>query len=237
MQLRPVAVPGHLLRVAQHRSRFAERRERCQVNLRHRDSCFERGRFADEAPARVDDARFPAEGERPLHPDVVGESPEAGGLNGARTQMVRFYNQRCTIVCLANLTSFEPETMIRRVADLYLADQLAPVTEEHKLEERLPTPEDVSVVDATALDLSVYAGRYQSEELDVSYLLRVQDGHLVLAYSDQPPIPLRPTAIDQFQDEGERTLRFTRDAAGAISGFGLSNGRVFDVRFVHARKG
>ncbi len=161
-----------------------------------------------------------------------------GGLNGARTQMVRFYNERCTIICLANLSSFDPEAMIRRVADRYLANQLAPITDEPKVAERLSEPEKkVNGVDAMAVDLPAYAGRYRSEELDVTYLLSAREGQLTLTYSDQLPIPLQPTAVDHFQDEGDRKLLFRRDATGAISDFGLSNGRVLDVRFVRDSKG
>lgn len=150
-----------------------------------------------------------------------------GGLNGARTQMVRFLNQRCTIICLANLTSFTPEEMIRRVADLYLADQLGPVVETAAA---AAPPPPVAAQPLTAVDLAVYCGHYASVELAVDYYLSIKQEKLVLYYGEQGPIGLQPTAPDHFCDD-ERQLCFERDTAGAVVGFGLSNGRVQDIRF------
>jgi CubicO group peptidase (beta-lactamase class C family) len=151
-----------------------------------------------------------------------------GGLNGARTQMVRFPEQRCTIICLANLTSFDPEALIRRVADLYLADRLGPqdATAADKATQPVVTPLQLS-----AADLNVYCGHYDSAELAVGYDLTIEQEKLVLRYGDQGPIGLQPTVTDHFGDDDERHFTFERDADGAVVGFGLSNGRVQNIRF------
>lgn len=46
-----------------------------------------------------------------------------GGLFGFRTDMVRFPDQRFTVICLANVGTIDPSQMARRVADIFLADQ------------------------------------------------------------------------------------------------------------------
>jgi CubicO group peptidase (beta-lactamase class C family) len=151
----------------------------------------------------------------------------SGGLNGARTQMIRFGAQRCTIICLANLSSFEPESMIRRVADLYLADLLG-AAETPKPAPAAPTWSTIPLDEAA---LAAYCGLYHSHELDIDYQFVVANGQLVLRSTGREPIPLLATAIDQFHDDDELRLLFARTARGDAVGFGLSNDRVWDVRF------
>lgn len=155
-----------------------------------------------------------------------------GGLNGARTQMIRFSTQRCTIICLANLSSFEPETMIRRVVDLYLADHWGAV-EPAKAATAAPSQATLSLDKAA---LAAYAGRYHSHELDVDYQLVLADGQLTLRYSEQAPILLQATAADQFSNDGDLKLAFDRTLSGDVVGFGLSNGRVWNVQFERVEK-
>jgi CubicO group peptidase (beta-lactamase class C family) len=46
-----------------------------------------------------------------------------GAWAGYRAAMLRFPDQRFTVICLANLSAIRPSTLVERVADLYLADQ------------------------------------------------------------------------------------------------------------------
>ncbi|MEE9502771.1 MAG: serine hydrolase domain-containing protein [Candidatus Aminicenantaceae bacterium] len=45
-----------------------------------------------------------------------------GAFVGFRADMIRFPEQRLSVICLANLSTFDPSGMARRVADIYLAD-------------------------------------------------------------------------------------------------------------------
>lgn len=154
-----------------------------------------------------------------------------GGLNGARTQLIRFPHQRCTIICLANLTSFDPEAMIRRVADLYLAKQLHAPAEIAETTETEPAPVSTQLA---PVDWQLYGGHYESAELAVHYSLTVEQEKLLLYYGDQGPIGLQPTALDRFCTDDERQFCFERDADGVVVGFGLSNGRVQNIRFIRS---
>jgi len=52
---------------------------------------------------------------------------EHGGVTfGYRTELLRFPEQKFTVICLCNIASAEPKNLARQVADLYLADKLRP---------------------------------------------------------------------------------------------------------------
>jgi len=152
-----------------------------------------------------------------------------GGLNGARTQMARFLHQGCTIICLANLNDFDPEVMIRRVADLYLADRLGPLAAAPTAASAAPSAPSFAVPTPALAD---YVGHYASVELDVTYHLALEGTTLTLQFSDQPPRSLHPTALDQFHDDQRYTLNFVRNPSGGVDGFALATGRVSGIRFV-----
>ena len=52
---------------------------------------------------------------------------EHGGAHfGYRTELLRFPEQKFTVICLCNVANAVPENLARKVADIYLADQLKP---------------------------------------------------------------------------------------------------------------
>ena len=57
-----------------------------------------------------------------------------GALEGYRAAFLRFPEQRFSVICLSNLSSFDPMKLSRQVADIYLADQFK---EEKKPEAKL----------------------------------------------------------------------------------------------------
>jgi hypothetical protein len=82
----------------------------------------------------------------------------------------------------------------------------------------------------TAEQLADYTGDYSSDEVDMRYRIRAGDSGLVFSSLKLDPIPLRPLAPDLFGSEFG-TLRFTRDATGAVSGYKLNTLRTIDFRF------
>ncbi|HEX2206495.1 MAG TPA: serine hydrolase domain-containing protein [Longimicrobium sp.] len=91
------------------------------------------------------------------------------------------------------------------------------------------TFEKLALVTPTPEELAAYAGRYFSEELQTTYTLAVEYGALVLHRRGGEPTPLRPLVRDEFS--AGPTLRFVRDASGAVTGFMLDAGRVRNLRF------
>lgn len=82
--------------------------------------------------------------------------------------------------------------------------------------------------------LQAYVGRYYSPELDVTWPLVIKKGRLVLESPRSSLVditgPLEPAMRDAFT-AGSGFLRFTRDAEGHVTGFGLSASRMRDIRF------
>ena len=126
----------------------------------------------------------------------------AGGMLGFRTEMLRFPDQRFTVICLANRSDADPSGLANAVADRYL-------TEEYALDE--------------------YAGTYRSDELDASWVLEVEDADLVLRAPESLVGPLQSGAADRFQ-HGDRALQFERQS-GAVTGFAVDSGRARGIRF------
>ena len=82
----------------------------------------------------------------------------------------------------------------------------------------------------TAQRLADYAGTYASEELDAQLVIAVKDGALVLRRRPADEFTLRAMYDDDFSSP-LGTLRFSRDANGRVTGFGVFSGRIRDVRF------
>jgi hypothetical protein len=82
----------------------------------------------------------------------------------------------------------------------------------------------------TAGALAAYAGEYVSDELELRVTIVATDSTLVMRQRPRRETTLRPLFRDGF-GVGAGTLVFTRDAAGRISGFGISAGRIRNVRF------
>jgi CubicO group peptidase (beta-lactamase class C family) len=78
--------------------------------------------------------------------------------------------------------------------------------------------------------LTEYAGTFVSDEAEVTYIAEVQDGALVLKRRPDSAIRFRALYADAFQGP-LGFLRFHRDATGKVSGFSVSQDRVWDLRF------
>jgi hypothetical protein len=83
-------------------------------------------------------------------------------------------------------------------------------------------------------ELRALAGSYYSPELDVTWPIAFRDGHLTLANDATELVDisgvLEPAMADVFT-AGSGLLRFTRDAAGRVTGYELSASRMRAIRF------
>lgn len=252
---------------------------------------------------------------------------------GYRSHLIRFPDQRFAVACLCNLALPDdslPGTLVRRVADIFLADQLAPVppprapvvnaapdlltaqelaakvgvywsasaaalatvsvveqvllsfcvsrgvtpdcgilvpqggdrfawiNESQLGEVQFETPaggaqarlnfrgegEQAMVFDAmpqataTPADLTEYAGRYYSEEIDTAYNISLQGPSLVIKRQKYPDTPLKPAFRDGFTASDLSvvlrfvTVRVTRDAQKRVNGFLIDGDGIRSFRFV-----
>ena len=85
--------------------------------------------------------------------------------------------------------------------------------------------------DISKADLPSFAGEYRSDELDVTYTVAVRDSSLVLQSST-----LHPVFKDAFVGDYMGTVRFLRDARGAITAFTLNRNSARGVRFERVKR-
>lgn len=88
------------------------------------------------------------------------------------------------------------------------------------------------VVEKPSVDLTSFAGRYFSEELETFYDLSVEGGQLVIRHRRFGPVALTHTSGDSFSGSLPVTqVVFRRDAQGNVTGFDAGNGRARGIVF------
>lgn len=85
---------------------------------------------------------------------------------------------------------------------------------------------------AAVVDLTSFAGRYFSEELETFYDLSVEGGQLVIRHRRFGPVALTHTNGDSFSATlPVSQVVFQRDAQGSVTGFEAGNGRARGIMF------
>jgi len=131
----------------------------------------------------------------------------SGGMMGFRADVMRFPEERFSVMCLCNLGNIVPGELTRKVANLYLADRFRGGLEE-------------------------YAGSYRSDDLQVTYDIVFRDGALHVDRPTAPDGSLAPAGEDRFRVYRSWILEFVRDGGSRISGFTVNMGRAKGVQFV-----
>ena len=149
-----------------------------------------------------------------------------GSWVGFRADVLRFPSQGTSIVTLCNRADASPSGRAIQVADIVLAEHLAPVSEEPSLEaedtRERTEPSEIN-------DPSPYLGTYYSPELDVNYEFVNTGGSLVVHMGSNAESELQRISGDTLA-AGSRTFRFFRERGG-VTGFELDAGRVVHLRF------
>ena len=226
----------------------------------------------------------------------------AGELFGYRTEFLRFPQQRFSVVLLCNLSTAGPESLARKIADLYLQNDFTPETNQSHSSPELPNPatfvgtylddrtktlyqftadrgnligwgsvlrridankfydlgSDVITFDdengtmhaslripgelyfsgirvqprqADISELNKFTGNFHSDELDVTYALSIEDGHLTVKRQNNAPIPLKAATEVEFYSGDLGTIVFRSDIDHHVSGFSLFTQQARDIRF------
>jgi hypothetical protein len=93
--------------------------------------------------------------------------------------------------------------------------------------------EKVEAVHPSAAQLLELTGDYTSDEAEVTFQVKVENGALVLHRRPATAMLLRPTYKDAFAcDVG--AVRFLRNASGKVTGLSVGEGRVWDLRFARS---
>src|SRR5438034_847894 len=121
-----------------------------------------------------------------------------GGADaGYRSDFIRFPDQRLSLVCLCNFSRSNPGMLTRRVADIYLADQLKP--------EQPKVKAITAAVPSTAekpseQELASKVGSYYARQREETIRLEFKDGKLTANVG--PGFQLLPVGKDRFQVVG-----------------------------------
>ena len=117
-----------------------------------------------------------------------------GGTFGYRTGILRFSNQNFTVLTLCNISSADPASLARKIADIYLRKELQDVP--------ATTP---------AADLSMYAGKYFEADTHFPLSFDLADGSLLVQGS-----VLRAIGSNRFIDDSTNGIIAFTNSDGAM---------------------
>jgi CubicO group peptidase (beta-lactamase class C family) len=151
-----------------------------------------------------------------------------GSWVGFRTMILRFPEQKFSVIVLSNLATFNPTELSYKVADIYLEDKFT--GEPKKKKEEAGQEKEEKTISIPQEKLKEYTGHYFSEELMTTFKLAIEEGALVFKQKNAWEYPLKATAPDNFA-AGPMTIKFKRDSKKNITGFALNVGRIRDIMF------
>jgi CubicO group peptidase (beta-lactamase class C family) len=157
-----------------------------------------------------------------------------GGFAGFVTEMLRFPDQRFTVICLANVRgTIDSTALAYQVADIYLASELKPQTPKATTTPSTRQPTNVPTpISLNATQLAGYVGDYYSDELQVTYRVVLENSKLSMKYRQVVNGELVPMAQDVFKLYGVVGVQFIRDDRNQVSGFVPQNGGARNIRFL-----
>jgi CubicO group peptidase (beta-lactamase class C family) len=156
-----------------------------------------------------------------------------GSWAGFRTNLHRFPDAGLDVIILSNTSEMNAGSMVQRIADIYIPEQLQPPATVAAATPAAATTSQASAPQwlPAAAELQEFAGRYDSDELMTWWTLSVRDGRLVASHFRAGDVVLQPTEPDRFQSGMFGSVRFTRDEAGRITGFTANSDRIRGLRF------
>jgi CubicO group peptidase (beta-lactamase class C family) len=147
-----------------------------------------------------------------------------GSWAGYRAELLRFPDQKFSVIALCNLAAAQPGALALKVADLYLADRLGP--------DPAAASSPASPEPAPPVDLARYTGLYWSPGEGVVRRIEVRSGKLFYVRGAENASELAPLGNDRFQMMGSPAateVSFPSAASGAPRRMQLSGaGRVLD---------
>jgi CubicO group peptidase (beta-lactamase class C family) len=141
-----------------------------------------------------------------------------GALFGYRTEFLRFPEQKFSVICLCNVSDAVPENLARKVADLYLADQLHAGASalEPSSNENLPDPAE-------------FTGKYLDARTHLMYSFTASNGSL-MAWG----AVLRRINANQFYDLGSNVITFEKSNVTMKARLDIQGETYFSGRKVEA---
>ena len=117
-----------------------------------------------------------------------------GDGSGFKTNLIRFPEQRLSVICLCNARNINANRLAYQVANIYLADQLKQYVDSQKA---IPAPSPVTL---SAEELTTKTGIYWNPVNEDRWTLSLREGKLV----DLGGAVLLPLSNQRFQVVGQR---------------------------------
>ncbi len=123
-----------------------------------------------------------------------------GSWAGFRAELLRFPEQKFSVICLCNRGDANPSDLADKVAAVYLGDRMGPAP---------PSAVTSRPVDVSEAELKPYIGSYWEAATDAIWKVRLANGKLEASGGGRW-IPLTPAAPGRFETlaQGGRLLRF-----------------------------
>lgn len=153
-----------------------------------------------------------------------------GSDAGYRAQFTMYPELGYSMIVLSNVSNGNPGRLARQVADIFFEGMLDEPTASPNPQNRQRPQEQSPPPALTVQKLMEYTGIYYSDELDVYYEFVIKDEKLYAKRRKFEDSELQTREADQFRLRGW-TVQFTHDKNNIVDGFGLSAGRVRNLRF------
>jgi CubicO group peptidase (beta-lactamase class C family) len=170
-----------------------------------------------------------------------------GATSGYRAYLGHFPEDAVSVALLCNGGNANPGSLGGAVARLFLAPrdpEDAEDAEDATPEAGAPaggsepeSPELVSPEPAPRGDPADYVGTYRSDEADATWRIELDGDEVILVRNPWTRTPLRPAGDGDGYIAAVGTIRFHRDAAGRVVELGVSQARVWDLRFARVEGG
>ena len=121
--------------------------------------------------------------------DLISHS---GDWAGYRSEMIRFPEQRFSVICLANFGGIEPSGLAKRIADIYLEKAFTEPAIEKREQDEVKSP------DLPLAEIESKTGFYRNPKTGTIWELSVQDGKLIVEVNDTK-FQLVPTSTTHFR--------------------------------------
>jgi hypothetical protein len=157
-----------------------------------------------------------------------------GALMGYKAYVLRFPDQRFSVLATCNLGSINPGPLAHAVAEVYLGDRMRPAAAASATAAARPAAgaRTTAAPSLDAASVAALAGDYYSEDLDVTYrVVRTDGGGLALVAPRRAAAPMVSTGPGTFRS-GSTTLRFERSGSAPAPAMIITVGRVGDMRLV-----
>jgi hypothetical protein len=116
--------------------------------------------------------------------------------------MIRFPEQRFSVICLANVSNLNAGKLASQVADIYLADKFSPDQEEN----RLPAVAASQFIKLSEQELSAFEGSYRDPLTNDFWQVSSADGNLV-AVTTKGNFKFAPLGKNHFRSTNLNPVR------------------------------